>query len=62
MQGLFCVCELTNSSITLRILQKVEKMSQLIAHELGNLVFAIYEEDFLHCYVKFNRKMKWIVN
>jgi len=58
----FCVCELTNSSITLRILQKDEKMSQLIAYELGNLGFASYDEDFLRCYVKFNHKIKWIVN
>ena len=62
MQELFRVCELTNSSITLKILQKDEKMRQLIAHELGNLGFATYEEGILHCCVKFNRKMKWIVN
>jgi len=42
MQWLFCVCELTNSSITLKILQKDERMSQLIAHELRNLGLAIY--------------------
>ena len=57
MQWLFCVCELTNSSITLKILQKYERMSQLIAHELRNLGLAIYNEDILHCYVRFNRKM-----
>jgi hypothetical protein len=58
MQGLFCVCELTNSSITLEILQKDERMGQLIAHELGKLGFAIYNDDILHCYVKLNPKMK----
>jgi len=57
MQWLFCVCELTNSSITLKISQKDERMSQLIAHELGNLGFAIYNKEILHCYLKFNRKM-----
>ena len=39
MQWLSCVCELPNSSTTLKISQKDERMSQLIAHELGNLGF-----------------------